>query len=109
MNVGELLIGLALIIPLFTAALVYAVGRMPDVRETLTMVGAVFLAIVTISMTIWTAQGSPPSLVKVASTAPPPTLKLKSRSAGSLEFGSSAAFVRKLLISRPLVREMPIA
>jgi multicomponent Na+:H+ antiporter subunit D len=63
MNVGELLIGLALIIPLFTAAMVYAVGRMPDVRETLTMVGAVFLAIITISLIIWTAQGNPPSLV----------------------------------------------
>ncbi len=63
MNVGELLIGLALIIPLFTAAMVYAVGRMPDVRETLTMVGAVFLATVTISLTIWTAQGNPPSLI----------------------------------------------
>ncbi|HEY7800865.1 MAG TPA: proton-conducting transporter membrane subunit [Hyphomonadaceae bacterium] len=63
MNSGELLIGLALIIPLFTAAVVYAVGRMPDVRETLTMVGAVFLAIITISLTIWTAQGNPPSLV----------------------------------------------
>ncbi|HEX5008672.1 MAG TPA: proton-conducting transporter membrane subunit [Hyphomonadaceae bacterium] len=63
MNAGELLIGLALIIPLFTAAVVYAVGRMPDVRETLTMVGAVFLAIITISLTVWTAQGNPPSLV----------------------------------------------
>src|SRR5690349_920662 len=62
MNAGELLIGLALITPLFTAAMVYAVGRMPDVRETLTMVGAVFLAIVTISLIIWTAQGNPPSL-----------------------------------------------
>lgn len=63
MNAGELLIALALITPLFTAAMVYAVGRMPDVRETLTMVGAVFLAIITISLTIWTAQGNPPSLV----------------------------------------------
>jgi multicomponent Na+:H+ antiporter subunit D len=62
MNTGELLIGLALIVPLFTAGAVFAVGRMPDVRETLTMVGAVFLAIITISLAIWTAQGNLPAL-----------------------------------------------
>lgn len=62
MNTGELLIGLALIVPLFTAGAVFAVGRMPDVRETLTMVGAVFLAIITISLAIWTGQGNLPAL-----------------------------------------------
>ena len=33
MNVGELLILLALALPLFAAALIYAVGRMADVRN----------------------------------------------------------------------------
>ena len=41
MNDGELLITLALLLPLFAAVVTYAVGRMPDVRETLTMVACI--------------------------------------------------------------------
>ena len=43
MNSGELLIFLALALPLFAAAVIYAVGRMPDVRETLTLVACIAL------------------------------------------------------------------
>jgi multicomponent Na+:H+ antiporter subunit D len=63
MNTGELLIGLALVIPLFTAAAVYAVGKMPDVRETLTLVGAILLAVITISIAMRTGQGDQPALI----------------------------------------------
>lgn len=57
MTGGELLILLALAMPLFAAALIYAVGRMPDVRETLTMVSCVALSIVTISVFVRVGQG----------------------------------------------------
>ncbi len=65
MNSGELLIFLALALPLFAAIAIYAVGRMPDVRETLTVVACVALSIVTISIFMRVGQGDPPSL-KVA-------------------------------------------
>ncbi|RYD86126.1 MAG: monovalent cation/H+ antiporter subunit D family protein, partial [Sphingomonadales bacterium] len=60
---GELLILLALVIPLFGAAAIYAVGRMPDVRETLTIVTCVGLATVTIAMFMRTGAGDPPNWV----------------------------------------------
>ncbi len=60
---GELLIMLALIVPLFGAAAIYAVGRMPDVRETLTMVTCVGLSIITITMFVRTGAGDPPNWV----------------------------------------------
>lgn len=60
MNSGELLIILALALPLFTAAVIYAVGRMPDVRETLTLVGCVGLSIVAISIFVRVGEGVPP-------------------------------------------------
>lgn len=63
MNSGELLIWLALAIPLFAAAAIHVVGRMPDVRETLTMLATVALAIITISLAMRTGQGAPPELV----------------------------------------------
>lgn len=62
MTAGELLILLALGLPLFTAALTYAVGRMPDVRETLTLVACIGLGIITISMFLRTGAGDPPEL-----------------------------------------------
>ena len=52
MNDGELLITLALVLPLFAAVVTYAVGRMPDVRETLTMVACIGLCIIT-SSCVW--------------------------------------------------------
>src|SRR5262245_1905610 len=60
MDIGAILIFLALIIPLFAAALTYAVGKMPDVRETLTMVAAVALLTITIAIFMRVAQGEPP-------------------------------------------------
>jgi multicomponent Na+:H+ antiporter subunit D len=63
MNGGELLILLALAIPLFVAAAVYAVGRMPDVRETLTMIGCIALVVITISMAMRVGQGDPPAWI----------------------------------------------
>lgn len=60
---GELLIMLALIVPLFGAAAIYAVGRMPDVRETLTVITCIALAIITITMFVRTGAGDPPNLV----------------------------------------------
>jgi multicomponent Na+:H+ antiporter subunit D len=63
MNTGEVLIFLALAAPLFTAAAVYAVGRMPDVRETLTILGCIALVIVTLSIVIRVGQGLSPSWV----------------------------------------------
>ncbi len=63
MSSGELLIWLALIIPLFSAAVTYAVGRMPDVRETLVLVSGIVLAIIAISIAMRVAQGNAPQLV----------------------------------------------
>ncbi|HOY79740.1 MAG TPA: monovalent cation/H+ antiporter subunit D family protein, partial [Hyphomonadaceae bacterium] len=60
---GELLIMLALIVPLFAAVAIYAVGRMPDVRETLTIVTCIGLSIITITMFVRTGAGDPPSWV----------------------------------------------
>ncbi len=60
MNPGELLIILALAVPLFVAAAVFAVGRMPDVRETLTLVGCIALVIITLSMLMRVGQGDAP-------------------------------------------------
>ena len=62
MSGGELLILLALALPLFAAAMIYAVGRMPDVRETLTLVACIGLAIVAISIFVRVGQGDPPAL-----------------------------------------------
>ena len=60
MNSGELLIFLALVVPLFAAAAIYAVGRMPDVRETLTIVACIVLVVITISMFMRVGAGDPP-------------------------------------------------
>lgn len=59
---GELLILLALGVPLFSAVATYAVGRMPDVRETLTLVACIALGIVTISMLARVDSGAPPAM-----------------------------------------------
>lgn len=61
MNTGEILIFLALVVPLFAAATIYAVGRMPDVRETLTIVACIALGVVTISLFLRTGAGNPPA------------------------------------------------
>ena len=63
MTGDDLLILLALGVPLFAAAVTYAVGRMPDVRETMTLVACIALSIITISMFTRTGAGHPPSLV----------------------------------------------
>ncbi|MCW0207809.1 MAG: proton-conducting transporter membrane subunit, partial [Achromobacter sp.] len=63
MTGDDLLILLALGVPLFAAAVTYAVGRMPDVRETMTLVACIALSIITISMFMRTGAGYPPSLV----------------------------------------------
>lgn len=63
MNAGELLILAAIGVPLFSAAVTYAVGRMPDVRETLTLVACIALAIVTISIFMRVGAGSPPGMM----------------------------------------------
>lgn len=63
MNVGELLILLALALPLFAAALIYAVGRMADVRDTLTLVTCIGLCIITISMFVRVGAGDPPEAI----------------------------------------------
>ncbi len=62
MNSGELLIFLALAAPLFAAVAIYAVGRMPDVRETLTMVACIVLCVVTISIFLRVGAGDPPKM-----------------------------------------------
>ena len=59
---GELLILLALAVPLFSALVTYGVGRMPDVRETMTIVACIVLSIVTISMLVRVAAGTPPAM-----------------------------------------------
>jgi multicomponent Na+:H+ antiporter subunit D len=63
MSSGELLILLALALPLFSAAVSYAVGRMPDVRETLMLVACVGLCIITISMFMRVGAGDAPEMV----------------------------------------------
>lgn len=62
MSAGDLLILLALALPLFAAAVIYAVGRMPDVRETLTVVACIGLSIVAISMLVRVGAGDPPEM-----------------------------------------------
>ncbi len=59
---GELLIFLALAVPLFSALVTYAVGRMPDVRETMTIVACIALSIVTVSMLVRVGAGTPPAM-----------------------------------------------
>lgn len=73
---GELLILLALALPLFAAAVTYAVGRMPDVRETLTMVFCVALSIVTISIFVRVGQGG---AVELTLAEPAPGLAIAFR------------------------------
>lgn len=63
MSSGELLILLALVLPFFSAAVSYAVGRMPDVRETLTLVACIGLCIITIAMFMRVGAGDAPELV----------------------------------------------
>ncbi len=63
MSSGQLLILLALVLPLFSAAVSYAVGRMPDVRETLTLVACIGLCIITIAMFMRVGAGDAPELV----------------------------------------------
>lgn len=63
MNSGELLICLGLAIPLFGAAASYAVGRMPDVRETLTLVMGVLLCVVTVTVFLRVGAGDAPGLL----------------------------------------------
>ncbi|MEP7209775.1 MAG: proton-conducting transporter membrane subunit [Alphaproteobacteria bacterium] len=62
MSTGEALILAALFLPLFTAGVIYAVGRAPDVRETITMMAAIVLAILCAAIFARTAQGNPPEL-----------------------------------------------
>jgi multicomponent Na+:H+ antiporter subunit D len=62
MSTGEALILAALILPLFTAGVIYAVGRAPDVRDTITMMAAIALAILCAAIFARTAQGNPPEL-----------------------------------------------
>jgi multicomponent Na+:H+ antiporter subunit D len=57
---GEFLIFMALALPLFAAIAIYATGRMPDVRETLTIVSCIALSIVTISIFLRVGAGDPP-------------------------------------------------
>ena len=76
MNTGELLILLALGLPLFAAAVIYAVGRMPDVRETLTLVSCIALAVVAISIFVRVGQGQPSELMV---TQPVPGLSIAFR------------------------------
>jgi multicomponent Na+:H+ antiporter subunit D len=63
MSSGELLILLALALPPFSAAVSYAVGRMPDVRETLTLVACIGLCVITISMFMRVGAGDAPEMV----------------------------------------------
>ena len=63
MTGDDFLILLALGVPLFSAVVTYAVGRMPDVRETLMLIACIALSIITISMFMRTGAGQPPSLV----------------------------------------------
>ncbi len=73
MSTGEALILAVLILPLFTAGVIYAVGRAPDVRETITLMAAIALAILCAAILARTAQGNPPELTLAA---PLPGLKI---------------------------------
>lgn len=63
MTVGELLILLALGLPLFAALVTFAVGRMPDVRETLMLVACIALCIITMSIFVRAGAGDPPEMM----------------------------------------------
>lgn len=63
MNLASLLIAAALLLPLIGAVITFAVGRFPDVRETLTMVIALALAIVCGLLFAHVGAGERPELV----------------------------------------------
>ncbi len=63
MSTGETLILAALLLPLFTAAVIRAIGRAPDVRETMTLLAGIALAILCAAMLVRTGEGDAPSLV----------------------------------------------
>ena len=73
MSTGEALILAALVLPLFTAGVIYAVGRAPDVRETITLIAAIALAILCAAIFARTAQDNSPELTLAA---PLPGLKI---------------------------------
>ena len=60
---GETLILLALVIPLVTAAGIFVAGRFPNVRETVTIVGAVALFATAIALARQVSAGLEPALV----------------------------------------------
>lgn len=62
MSAGEVLILAALALPLFTAGVIYAVGRAPDVRETITMMAAIGLSILCAAILARTTHGGAPEL-----------------------------------------------
>ncbi|MFN4256669.1 MAG: hypothetical protein ACK4Q5_16835, partial [Saprospiraceae bacterium] len=90
MNPGELLILSAIGVPLFSALVTYAVGRMPDVRETLTLVACIALAIVTISIFVRVGAGSPPEMM-IAQPLPGLDIAFRLEPLGAL-FASQMAF-----------------
>jgi multicomponent Na+:H+ antiporter subunit D len=63
MTTGELLVMLALVVPLFTAAATYGLNRLPDVRETVTVIGGLVLVTVCAALTMRTGHGAPPAWV----------------------------------------------
>jgi len=60
---GEMLLIAALVLPLLTAAGIYLVGRVPDLREGVTLIGAGALFAVAVLIAIKTANGQAPELI----------------------------------------------
>ncbi|MBI1360997.1 MAG: monovalent cation/H+ antiporter subunit D family protein [Alphaproteobacteria bacterium] len=63
MSTGETLILATLLLPLFTAGVIRAIGRAEDVRDTITLLAGIALAILCAAMLVRTGEGDAPSLV----------------------------------------------
>ncbi len=59
---GEMLLIAAMLVPLITCAGIWLTGKVPDLREAVTLFGAVSLFAVAIMIAIKTANGAPPEL-----------------------------------------------
>jgi len=65
MSTGEILILLALAVPLFAAAATYGLNKLPDVRETVTVIAGLALITVCAALAMRTGHGTPPQLLVV--------------------------------------------
>lgn len=72
---GEMLILTALVIPLLTAVGIAVFGKIPDIREGVTILGASALFLVSCLIAAQVAAGNPPELM-IGDAAPRPHIRI---------------------------------